>query len=114
MLRIDHIAHEHDRALALNGSQIRIIDAHGAHAPARLLAGSYGESAISDVDPGKCTERTRLGRIGANGKRAMHEHIVKQPAHTVGQQRLNVLARRKAPCLALHVGQGAHEQGCTP
>ena len=87
----------------MNGAQIRVVYAHGAHAPSRLLTRSDRESAIADVNPRDRTEGARLGSVGANGKRTVHEHVIKQPAHAVREQRLDMLARRKthvSPCMS--------------
>ena len=40
----------------------------------------------------------------------MHEHVVEKVAHTVVEQRLDVLAGIQVQRLALHVGQPADEQ----
>ena len=104
-LRIYQMSDDDDRALAVNGAQVGIIDMHGTHAPALLFAGGNGESAIADVDTRERAEGARLGSIGANGIRTVHERVIKQPAHAVREQRLDMLARRKTPCLTLHVRQ---------
>ena len=70
--------------------------------------------ACSSSAPEMAAKLPVAGLSARRGHLRVHEHVVDEPLHAVGRQRLEVLAGRQPPRLPLHVGQGAHEQHAAP